>query len=960
MILTQIDSESFLIKQLSFENGVIPNQVHAKELRKILDNAQKRLPFLNEKDESGLTVSERIFSLYTFHIPYYIGPVSSKSKENKGNGWVIRKNSGRVFPWNLEEKIDIAETSKEFIEKMVRRCTYIEGEMCLPKDSLMYQKYCVLNEINNIRINDERISVELKQDIYNDLFKKGKRVTRKALCKYLANRGLLKEETQLSGIDTNINSCLASYGKFQRIFGDDIDKDSCKCVVEDIIYLSTIYGDDKKLLKNKLIDKYSEILDQTAIKTILGYKFKDWGRLSKEFLELEGTDENGEIMSLISAMWNTNYNMMELINSDNFYFKQALADKQNKALKLLESFEAEDLDEYYFSAPVKRMIWQTLKIIKELKEVLGEYPDRIFIEMTRSEEEKGDKGRKDSRKKMFLDLYKKVKDENNNWAKIIEDADKSGKIRSKKMFLYLTQMGRCMYTGNPIDLDRLFTPDYDIDHIYPRSQVKDDNLSNNLVLVEKKSNADKSDVYPLDVSIRNNDKVRNHWKMLREKKLITDEKYKRLTGINPFTDDQRADFIARQLVETSQGTKGVADLLKQLLPDTTIVYVKSRNVSDFRNENDMLKSRVVNDFHHANDAYLNIVVGNVYFTKFTQNPKNFIEKEFRNNKNKNHYNLSKMYSWDVVRNGETAWIAKKDGNLGTIQTVRKMMSKNTPLMTRMSFERHGSIANETLYSAKDAKKNAYIPFKSSDSRLADVEKYGGFTKVSTAYLFLVEHEDKKGKRIRTLETVPIIFSKKIGNDISLLLKYCKENLGLINPDIRIPKINMQSLIKKNGYEFYISGKTENRYVVKNAVNLKISYEWVKYIKELEKVTMSENIIADSDEKITIANNVALYDILTKKHSDGIFAKRPNPVGDKLQEGKEKFLVLSLLEQAKLLMQILNLNVIGNTKADLSAIGQSKDSGVMLISKKISEEDNIYLVNQSVTGIYEKYIDLLTV
>ena len=51
-----------------------------------------------------------------------------------------------------------------------------------------------------------------------------------------------------------------------------------------------------------------------------------------------------------------------------------------------------------------------------------------------------------------------------------------------------------------------------------------------------------------------------------EKKLITEEKYRRLTGYKEFSEEQKADFIARQMVETGQATKGVNDLLKELLP----------------------------------------------------------------------------------------------------------------------------------------------------------------------------------------------------------------------------------------------------------------------------------------------------------------------------------------------------------------------------------------------------------
>ena len=79
---------------------------------------------------------------------------------------------------------------------MVRRCTYISGEPVLPKSSLEYQSFCVLNEINNIKIDGERISVQLKQDIYKEVFQKGKRVTKKQLCKYLHTRGIIEAEEQ--------------------------------------------------------------------------------------------------------------------------------------------------------------------------------------------------------------------------------------------------------------------------------------------------------------------------------------------------------------------------------------------------------------------------------------------------------------------------------------------------------------------------------------------------------------------------------------------------------------------------------------------------------------------------------------------------------------------------------------------------------------------------------------------
>ena len=950
-ILNDIDTESFLPKQLTASNGIIPNQVHLKEMKKILSNAEKHMTFLTEKDESGLTVSERIIELYKFQIPYYIGPLTERSQANGGNGWVVRLQEGKVLPWNMDKMIDEKATSERFISRMIRNCSYINEEKVLPKASLEYEAYKVLNEINNLKIDGERISVELKHDIYNDLFKIGKKVTKSQLIKYLNNRGLITSDTQLTGIDININNHLSSYGKFKAIFGDDIDNDDTKHMVEDIIKWCTIYGDAKKLLKSTIEDLYGSRLNADQIKRILGYKFKDWGNLSKEFLELEGCDKSdGESKSLIRAMWDNNLNLMELINSDMFTYKEALQEKQTKSLKTLTDFEAEDLDDYYFSAPVKRMIWQTILIIREITKLLGNTPKKIFIEMTRKPDEI--KKRTTSRKQKFLDLYKKIKDEDNDWNELIEKADDNGTIRSKKMYLYLLQQGRCMYTGNRIELDNLFNDNmYDIDHIYPRHFVKDDNIDNNLVLVEKTYNAHKSDTYPLEESIYLSQKDR--WYALRKEGFINEEKFNRLMGRNHLTEEQKAGFIARQLVETSQGTKGVADIIKALIPETTIVYAKASNVSEFRHDNDFPKSRLINEFHHANDAYLNIVVGNVYHTKFTSNPLNFIKTDYKKDTEKHHYNLSKMFHWNVERNGETAWVA---GNDGTIATVKKVMQKNTPLLTRYNFQGHGGIADETLYSAEDAKKgNGYIPLKNNDSKMTDIKNYGGFTNVKNAYFFLVEHK-LKNKIVRTFESVPIYLKEIIESNSKKLEEYCENNLGLIDFSIRVRKIKLHSLVKTNGYFAYITGKSNNTILITNAMNLCLDKEWIKYIKKIEKYKETKIL----DEIISSKSNAELYSNLKDKFYNGIYSKRPNPIGDKLLKKEDKFYSLDLNQQCEVLYNIIQCASIGSKLANLELLNESKSSGLMSINKNITTLDSIYLINQSVTGVYETAIDLLKV
>ncbi len=953
-LINEINTENLLPKQLTSSNGVIPNQVHYKEIEAILKNAEQYHDFLKQQDETGLSITEKILQIYKFQIPYYIGPLSDQHKDNGGNAWLVKKENGPIYPWNFSQKIDERESAELFIMKMVKHCSYLSEEKALPKNSLFYEKFMVLNELNNLRIRGEKPSVELKQAIYKDLFEQGKKVKQKQLQKYLCGQGILAEDEldAISGIDGDFKASLSSWGKFLPIFAEELHKDHVQAVVEEIIYWGTIYGEDKRFLKERITGKYGDELTKEQIDRITGYKFKDWGRLSKSFLELGGSNKiDGEILSIIQKMWHTNCNLMELL-SEEYTYVDELRDKCIRLEKTLQEFEYDDLDDMYLSAPVKRMVWQTILVLNDIEKVLGGGPKKIFVEMTRSDGEKN--RRTQSRKAKFMELYKGCKEDGRQWSKEI-DAKTEAEFRSKKLFLYYTQKGCCMYSGNPIDLNDLFKDNlYDIDHIYPRHFVKDDSIINNLVLVEKNLNAHKSDTYPLEDDIYK--KQKNFWRSLLTQdykdNFITREKYNRLINRNPFSDEELAGFINRQIVETGQGTKTITNILNMLYQGSRVVYVKAGNVSEFRREK-YLKCRSVNDFHHAQDAYLNIVVGNVYDVKFTKSPINFI-KNYRKDKDKNKYSLNRMFDFTVTNNGEVAWIADKREQ-SSRNIVDKVMRKNSPLITKMTLMGHGGLADQTLYSAKKAKETGYIPLKSSDERMGDVTKYGGFSGAATAFFTLVEHTQKE-KRVRSLEAIPLYLLRFTDNLECKMLEFCEKNLGLNNPSIHMSRIPIQSLIKRNGYCARIAGKSNKQIIVHNASPLCVRHEWAQYVKKVESSVEKQRVL----KEITRENNILIYKIFLQKHMEGLYQMRPNPVGIKLEEGMGRFTELTELEQCRVIMQIVQLSALNNLGADLSEIGQAKKTGVMLINKVISNESEFNLICQSPSGLYQREIDLLTV
>ena len=140
-------------------------QVNKAELVKILENGERNFPFLKAVDESGKTVKQEILDIFSFRIPYYVGPLNSHSDK----AWLVR-NKGKIYPWTFDKMVDTDTSAEKFIKNLTSKCTYIVTEDVLPKNSLPYSKFTVLNELNNVKIDGIKIPVDLKQDIYNDLF----------------------------------------------------------------------------------------------------------------------------------------------------------------------------------------------------------------------------------------------------------------------------------------------------------------------------------------------------------------------------------------------------------------------------------------------------------------------------------------------------------------------------------------------------------------------------------------------------------------------------------------------------------------------------------------------------------------------------------------------------------------------------------------------------------------------
>ena len=960
-ITREIENETFLPKIINADNGLFPHQINGAELDLILQNLCLYYPEFSEKDDCGFSPIEKIKKIFLFKIPYYVGPLND-THSGKGNSWAVRKK-GKITPWNFENMVDLGASNEKFIRKMTNKCSYLHNKDVLPKGSMYYQAFDVLNQINKLTIGGELISVELKKEIFKNVYLCYKKVSVKTIENYLVTSGKCSKEdlkeTPIGGFDSvsGLKANMSSYVIFKEKFGEMVDKRPE--IFEKIILWHTL-NTDKSLVEKMVLDCYGEISEiKQNIKWIKGLtSFKEFGRLSYELLcELYGGVDiaTGETYSILNRLYNTNDNFNQLLFGEKYTFEKEI-DLENSGKS--QEITYEDVAELYVSPMVRRGIWQSLQMVDEYVKAVGKVPDKIFIEFTRQDGEKGEKGRKKSRKSQILEWYKDIGADCRDIEELIKELNRDemtdSRLRSERLYLYFMQLGRCVYTGERIDLEELLTDLYDVDHIVPRSITKDDSLDNK-VLVKRVKNAEKTDRYPLPIGFTNQQAF---WKLLKSKNLMSDKKYALLSRVKPLNEDDFREFVNRQLVITNQIAKAVAELLKRKFEGekTKVVYSKASNVDSFKQKFDIVKCRETNDLHHARDAYLNVVVGNIYDTKFTSAYDYFYRKEddfWR------EYNLKHLYDFPI----KGAWAGKED-----IARIKKIVAKTSMQVTRYAFVNSGSFYNETVYSKEDGAISA--PRKMSEP-YNKTEKYGGYKSLSTAYFAIVESKDKKGNSIKTIEAIPVIVDYKARGDNYAIIDYLIK-CGLKEPKLLVAKLKIKTLVSVNGYKVWIAGVTGNQILIHNAQQWFTNEKIDAYVKQFAKLVEKDKIgfLSENEKQqeliplISNKNSITFYatreenckilqeiiKTLNKDLYQGLSSVRS--FAQKIEEKQAQFKELSTFEQIKVLLQVIRFMKCNAECADLTLLKDGATCGKMLVGKNITDVD-FAIIHQSPCGLNER-------
>lgn len=807
-----IKDGAFLPRITDRDNGKYPFQLNKKELEMIIEKQGKYYPFLLEK----INGQYKLIKLLEFRIPYYVGPLVS-DKYSKF-AWMERKKTGvKITPYNFDDVIDKKLSAENFITRMIGHCTYLLTESAMPSNSILYSEFKVLNELKQIKINGDKLTTELQHKIIDEFFKKvSGTLTEKKFKEYLNS---LKEFDMYNG-DLTITGYSAekqfanNMQVYIDFFGDNgffLNKNLTVEDAENIIRWITIF-EDKDILEEKIKEAYPLLND--VVKRIILKRYKGWSSLSRKLLtELYCTDKKTNLKkNIMDLMYETEENFMQIINNDDYGFQDMIAD-YNKGLKNYTKINYELVRELATSPSVKRGIYQSLLVIQELVGYMGYEPKNISIEMARGDDKV--KKRTLDRKKYLMDIYDRNKATINDYKSINSKLKSLDKIDSQKLFLYFIQEGKSLYSGTSLEIENL--NEYEIDHIIPRTIYKDDSIDNK-ALVLKEENQEKGANLVLPNRFRSN---KNWWEHLKKIGLISPKKFYNLCR-KEYNQEDIEGFINRQLVETRQITKHVANILNNFYKNTTIIYLPASLSHNYREKNSLYKLRDLNDYHHAHDAYLASVLGEYKQKYFTGRVDFEGLRDFSRYliDNKKYNELGYGY---VVNSIDSAFVNfnKDTGEVifdadYFIKTTRDTLYRNDILISKKTEIKTGEFYKQSVYGANSNK--ARINLKNN----LDYKIYGGYTSYNYSYMMLINY--KNGK-INENALIGIPYLLVCQNDSNLYIdQYIKDSLGCTEYRVLKSQIPFNILIKYKKQLCSITGCGVKAAEVINATEFKLKRE----------------------------------------------------------------------------------------------------------------------------------------
>lgn len=494
------------------------------------------------------------------------------------------------------------------IEKMLGHCTFEKDEPRAAKGSYSAEYFRLLQDVNHLRLvknNGESCALTREQkQIYIDL------VMKSAAASYAQ----LRKKLELSN-DISFN--MLRYGS------DEIGKVERKKLGH-----MKFYHEMRKALNTVQKDAISTVSweqrDEIA-RILLCYKSDD-----KRKAQLEKLDIPREFIPALLTLSTSKTahlsvkalrKLIPYLEKGMTYAeacKEVYGEPKNAVTKKnkLSLFDIEPIN----NPVVRRAVSQTIRVINAVVREYGA-PEVVRVELAREMGKPYDVRTQMTKKQ---EANAKRNEELRQQIKEIKGAEPTGQD-IVKFKLFQDQNGVCLYSGQNLDITRLFEAGYvDVDHIIPYSISFDDSYTNK-VLVRSPENRQKGNRIPADYFKSDparwqrfetlvNTQVRN-WK--KKRNLLT----------QVLSEEQKNGFKQRNLVDTQYIARVIYNLINDHLQFAeTGKYDKKRRTqavngaitAHVRKRLGIQKIREDGDLHHAVDAAVVACVSPGMIQKITQ------------------------------------------------------------------------------------------------------------------------------------------------------------------------------------------------------------------------------------------------------------------------------------------------------------------------------------------------------
>lgn len=750
------------------------------------------------------------------------------------------------------------------------------------------------------------------------------------------NNQCCSKDAEIKGFqkENQFSTSLTPWIDFTNIFGK-IDQSNFN-LIENIIYDLTVF-EDKKIMKRRLKKKYA--LPDDKIKQILKLKYKDWSRLSKKLLDgIVADNKFGSSVTVLDVLEMSRLNLMEIINDRDLGYAQMI----EAAASCPEDgkFTYDEVERLAGSPALKRGIWQSLQIVEEITKVMKCRPKYIYIEFERSEEAKE---RTESKIKKLENVYKDLDEQTKvEYKTVLEELkgfDNTKKISSDSLFLYFTQLGKCMYSGKKLDIDSL--DKYQIDHIVPQSLVKDDSFDNRVLVIPEENQRKLDDlVVPSDVRV----KMIGFWKLLFDHELISPKKFYSLIKTE-YTERDEERFINRQLVETRQITKNVTQIIEDHYSTTKVAAIRANLSHEFRVKNHIYKNRDINDYHHAHDAYIVALIGGFMRDRYpdmhdSKAVYSEYMKMFRKNKNdkkrwKDGFVINSMnYPYEV--DGELIW------NPDIINEIKKCFYYKDCYCTTKLDQKSGQMFNLTVlpndaHSPKGTTE-AVIPVNKNRK---DVNKYGGFSGLQYV-IVAIEGKKKRGKKTKLVKKISGVPLHLKAASLDEKIKYIEEKENLTDVKIIKDSIPVNQMIEMDGGEYLLTSPIE----FVNGRQLVLNEKQCALIADIYNAIYKQ--ACDNLDDVLM---IQLYIELINKMKALYPAYQS--IAEKFESMTEDYVAVSKEEKADIIKQMLIIMHRGPRNGKIQYADFNVGDRIGRKNKMSLDLERVTFVSQSPTGIYTK-------